>query len=127
MATYISDDDDSSGIIAVADDEPVDSTLSVRHMALCKELKSVEAEISALEHRRRGILKDIDDVKVMIEESAQVSQTRHNEHLKVGYESSNFAWSFRINELRNQVFRIGSFRGNQKAIINATLDGRDVV
>ncbi|KAI9500716.1 P-loop containing nucleoside triphosphate hydrolase protein, partial [Coemansia spiralis] len=45
----------------------------------------------------------------------------------LGYESSSFAWSARISGLRQKVFNIASFRDNQEAIINATLDGRDVI
>ncbi|KAI8322028.1 ATP-dependent DNA helicase, partial [Martensiomyces pterosporus] len=122
---YISDSDDESDF--APDEGTASSDALARKQQLQRELAEVDRQIAKLGRKRRELAKGIEALNSEIDETARKAQSRDNEKLKVGYEGPFFAWSPRVQELLHSVFKLSSFRGNQETVINATLDGRDVV
>ncbi|KAI9479035.1 P-loop containing nucleoside triphosphate hydrolase protein [Coemansia mojavensis] len=94
---------------------------------LNKELASIDKQIAALKRKRVSLVRRIEAVQQELDESARHKQTKLNERLKDSYNGANFEWSSQAHMLLKNVFKLQDFRDNQEAIINATLDGRDVI
>lgn len=109
-------------------EQNIQNELNDKLQSLKSQLTEVEKEINKLNRKRGQISRQIEQTQLQIDGSARTIHLQKNEQLKVGYESSSaFPWSKKVHGLLRNVFGIESFRGNQEAVINATLDGRDVV
>ncbi|KAJ2422487.1 hypothetical protein GGF41_003486, partial [Coemansia sp. RSA 2531] len=91
------------------------------------ELAEIDKEMAKLKRRRATKASRLRSIQEQIDAAARAVQTQKNERLRCGYSQSDFPWSDSIHTLLKRVFKIESFRDNQEAVINATLDDRDVV
>ncbi|KAJ2334165.1 hypothetical protein GGH91_005770, partial [Coemansia sp. RSA 2671] len=91
------------------------------------EMADIDKEMAKLKRRRATKASRLRSIQEQIDAAARAVQTQKNERLRCGYEQSDFPWSDSIHALLRRVFKIDSFRDNQEAVINATLDNRDVV
>ncbi|KAJ2155002.1 hypothetical protein GGH16_005812, partial [Coemansia sp. RSA 560] len=98
-----------------------------RHHAMSRELAEIDRQIAALKRKRTAVVRRMEETQQEIDDITRVEQTKINEHLKDSYESAGFKWSAEAYSLLKSVFSIQKFRDNQEAVVNATLDGRDVV
>ncbi|KAJ1929997.1 hypothetical protein EC988_010068, partial [Linderina pennispora] len=123
---YISDSDDNDFVEIVPAKRPK-TELAAQRQVLADRLSELDTQIARLQHQKRGVLQQIAAIDGKIDDEARNVQQHHNEKLKAGYEGSSWPWSDRVHALLRSVFNISGFRGNQEAVINATLDNRDEV
>ncbi|KAJ2297342.1 hypothetical protein IWW55_004825, partial [Coemansia sp. RSA 2706] len=107
--------------------EPSTSLAQQRHQDLSRELADIDRQLAALQRRRAAVVQRMENAQAEIDNSARLEQKKRNEKLKDTYDSIGFRWSTQACSLLKSVFKLQGFRDNQEAIINATLDGRDVV
>ncbi|KAL6907982.1 hypothetical protein ACP4OV_002152 [Aristida adscensionis] len=104
--------------------------------------KNIEGELSLVEAQLRDIQ---DQIKVLLDhqeelrerqselkallEVSKVSGNTTNNTTSVAQEdwSGSFAWDSQADDIRFNVFSITSYRSNQREIINAVMNGRDVL
>ncbi|KAJ2436728.1 hypothetical protein GGF42_008867, partial [Coemansia sp. RSA 2424] len=91
------------------------------------ELAEIDKEMARLKRRRATKATRLGGIQDSIDAACRDAQAQKNERLRCGYEQSDFPWSDAIHALLHSVFKLPSFRDNQEAVINATLDNRDVV
>ncbi|KAJ2440959.1 hypothetical protein GGF42_007457, partial [Coemansia sp. RSA 2424] len=115
-------------------DESVDTSVNdsldklyAQQLVVECELAEIDKEMARLKRRRATKATRLRGIQDSIDAACRDAQAQKNERLRSGYEQSDFPWSDAIHALLHSVFKLPSFRDNQEAVINATLDNRDVV
>ena len=124
-------DDGNDDVVHVVDrsgmDDMDDDGLDVA-IARCREdLEDAEAEIRALDRRRRAAATELDALVKRREERAGARADAHADAIADRWSAPHPRWDAKVDSLLLDVFRIPSgFRPAQRGVINATLSGRDV-
>ncbi|KAJ2332464.1 hypothetical protein GGH92_008916, partial [Coemansia sp. RSA 2673] len=115
-----------SGKIADLDNTAL-CRLQAQQQQLESDLAEIDREMTKLKRKRATKASQLRTVQEKLDDAARNVQQQRNERLRSGYEQPSFPWSDTVHGLLRGVFGIQNFRDNQEAVINATLDNRDVV
>lgn len=112
-----------SGVIKIDDGVHVPRALELQDelMTAKKELGEVTEAIKKLQIRRKELEKRVGDLK------GELKFLNEAEQSWAKFETDSFSWSKDLKNTLNSVFKIEDFRSYQKAAINATMSGLDVI
>nr|VZI37715.1 unnamed protein product [Spirometra erinaceieuropaei] len=100
--------------------------LRTRENELKERLRVINRQIDTLSQERETIRQQLEQVKHRIALSKLDHATNSESTSHYSCEDS-FSWSAEVNRVRQEVFKIQTFRSLQLLAINAYLDGRDVI
>ncbi|CAE7231975.1 unnamed protein product [Rhizoctonia solani] len=96
------------------------------------ELVSIDAEIEALQEARRNILRDREKLQKELANTRAPTRNVKNTMAKAAgatnyADRGGFEWTDEVKKRMRSVFGIKEFRLCQEGVVNAVMDGRDVV
>ncbi|KAJ1299658.1 hypothetical protein OPQ81_009110 [Rhizoctonia solani] len=111
-----------------------ESELQAHLSSLDAELASIDAEIQALQEARRNILQEKGALQRELATTRAPARTLKNAAIAskasgaINYaDTSGFEWTDEVKKRMRGVFGIKEFRLCQEGVVNAVMDGRDVV
>ncbi|GIL70438.1 hypothetical protein Vretimale_3595 [Volvox reticuliferus] len=93
---------------------------------LTKQLEDVEEELSEVKSQIEILMQQQDQLRARRDQLLrQIDQERRAP--KADWRQENFPWSAKLNQILHDVFGLREFRPLQREVINAALQGRDVL
>jgi ATP-dependent DNA helicase Q1 len=91
------------------------------------QIEPLQALLSSLQSEKRGLEMQLSSLHRQPVTSAPAPGKRAAQSGIIDYQTSSFPWSASLVPLAKSTFNIPSFRLCQEGVINAAIDGRDIV